>query len=140
MPKIYLIALNGGFYYVGITSNLQKRLNDHKLGQGCVWTKIHPPILNSEGDIEPIKIIETNDPYDEDKEVKKAMKKYGFDKVRGGTYSTRNLSNEQIEFIKNEITHNEGGCFKCRSKEHFVKDCPGEVKEEEQEQEFCVIQ
>ena len=77
---IYTLNLEGGKKYVGITSNPEKRLNDHFNGNGAKWTQKHAP--TSVNSIMPCKSYES---------AKKAetivyqnMKNYhGKDMVRG---------------------------------------------------------
>ena len=39
----YVLELEGDNYYVGLTSNLPRRIKEHFSGKGAQWTKIHPP-------------------------------------------------------------------------------------------------
>lgn len=38
---IYVLALENGFFYVGKTYNLARRLEEHKEMKGSLWTKKH---------------------------------------------------------------------------------------------------
>lgn len=40
---IYVLALQGGKYYVGEASNPNSRMVQHLGGRGAEWTKKHPP-------------------------------------------------------------------------------------------------
>jgi len=40
----YLLELENGMYYIGITGNVQRRFEMHKRGKGAKWTQIHRPI------------------------------------------------------------------------------------------------
>ena len=50
MPKrkeayfVYVLECEDGSIYKGVTSNLNKRINDHLAGTGAEWTKTHRPI------------------------------------------------------------------------------------------------
>lgn len=82
---IYTLALENGCYYVGISEQILKRIEQHEVGKGAVWTRLHPPIgvvecrtcevrdLKEAEQIESIVTIET-------------MAKYGWRKVRGGYF------------------------------------------------------
>ena len=75
---VYVLKLEDDCFYIGVTSNLNARLAQHFTGAGSVWTREH----------KPIQLIEV---YigGEDKENEIALqyiKKYGFDKARGGKY------------------------------------------------------
>jgi hypothetical protein len=41
--SIYVLELTGGFVYVGKSSNVTRRIQQHKLGKGAMFTKRHPP-------------------------------------------------------------------------------------------------
>lgn len=40
----YVLSLENGNYYVGITNNFNERINQHLSGKGSSWTKKHKPI------------------------------------------------------------------------------------------------
>lgn len=119
MINIYILLLENDKYYIGKTSheNLYKRIQQHFDCNGSSWTKLYKPVKT-------IEIIENADSYDEDKYTKKYMSKYGIENVRGGTYSSIQLTHEQMQLIQREITHNSDLCFKCKGVQHFIKDCP----------------
>ena len=41
---IYVLLCKDNYYYVGRTSNPSKRLEDHFVGDGSVWTQLHSPL------------------------------------------------------------------------------------------------
>ncbi|MBI9036205.1 MAG: DEAD/DEAH box helicase family protein [Bacteroidales bacterium] len=41
---LYILECSGSSYYAGSTKNLEKRINEHKLGEGAKFTKSHLPI------------------------------------------------------------------------------------------------
>lgn len=41
---VYVLQLEHGCYYVGISRNVDKRFASHQKGKGAVWTKAHRPI------------------------------------------------------------------------------------------------
>ena len=67
--NIYVLNLEGGFYYVGKTNDIAKRYQQHLDGKGSSWTKIHKPLSISE--IKPC-----TSAMDEDKYTKEYMIKY----------------------------------------------------------------
>ena len=75
--SIYVLKLKGSKYYVGKTSNIEKRLSQHSRGAGSSWTRKYP--------VERLlRVFHDCDSYDEDKFTLKLMDKYGIDNVRGG--------------------------------------------------------
>ena len=87
------------------------------MGNGSEWTKLY----------KPIKILETYDScsnYDEDKILFETMERFGIDNVRGGSFVQINLSKTEKEFLEKRIISATNKCFKCKSSDHFVKDCP----------------
>lgn len=117
---IYVLKLENDKFYIGRTNSLEKRLQQHKNNLGSEWTKKY----------KFVNLIETKpymDIFDEDNMVKKYMIKYGINNVRGGTYSTIYLSNEQINFLKKEFTHNNDLCFTCLKSGHYSNNCPYKI-------------
>ncbi len=113
---IYVLQLNGGKYYVGKTVDVVKRFRQHLNGSGSAWTKKYKPI-------KIIKNILLTSPFDEDKYVKQYMSKYGIDNVRGGTYVTYTLEDNQLKYIKKEIWSAEDRCNRCGNTGHFIREC-----------------
>ena len=44
MATMYILQCSNGEYYVGSTTDIEKRLNEHQKGRGCAFTKAHLPI------------------------------------------------------------------------------------------------
>lgn len=40
----YILKVNNGQYYVGSTTNLETRLEEHQRGEGAEFTKAHLPV------------------------------------------------------------------------------------------------
>lgn len=121
MVTIYVLKLENNKYYVGKTTDVFRRLEDHTSGEGSAWTSIHPPI-----GVE--KIIENCDVYDEDKWVKVMMAKYGIDNVRGGTYSQVYLSSAMKDAIRKELLGAQDKCYTCGKSGHFMNECSNKNK------------
>ena len=117
---LYILKLKGDKYYVGTTEDLSRRFYQHWSGLGSEWTKKYPPL-------EILTVSRDKTPLDEDHEVKKLMLIHGVDNVRGGSYSQCNLNQEQFLTLGRELNHGRGGCFRCHSLDHWVKDCPVDV-------------
>ncbi len=41
---VYILHCADGSYYVGRTTNLERRLSEHQQGEGSEWTKRHLPV------------------------------------------------------------------------------------------------
>ena len=41
---VYILRCKGDNLYIGFTSNLKRRLSDHKCGNGCLFTKNKLPV------------------------------------------------------------------------------------------------
>lgn len=127
MPSIeyiYVLQLEHNKYYVGRAADPEKRFEQHVIGKGARWTRRHKPL-------EIIETYPTNSRFDEDKTTKEYMAKYGIENVRGGSYVTKKLKEEEMKFIQREIWMALGYCTSCGSKKHLARFCK-EVKPEEQ--------
>jgi predicted GIY-YIG superfamily endonuclease len=113
---IYVLSLQRGRYYVGKSSNVMYRYQQHVNGYGSAWTKMYKPVS-----IE--KTIKHASPFEEDKVTKEYMAKYGIDKVRGGSYVDVELSEFHRDAINMEIWGAKDLCKQCGRKGHFAKDC-----------------
>jgi hypothetical protein len=117
MTSIYILKLEDGKYYIGKSANVERRFFDHMAGTGSSWTRKHRAI-----EIE--KVIPNTSPFDEDKYTKEYMAAYGIDNVRGGSYVTIDLSDEQKGFLTREIWGAQDLCARCGQSGHFIRQCP----------------
>lgn len=128
MEQLYVLQLANKKYYVGKTTDVMKRFNEHKSGNGSAWTKLHAPK----------KILECRplvNEHDENNVTKDYMKKYGIENVRGGAYTQTSLPDHVKTVLNTEIRSNKDTCYKCGETGHFANQC-GETEEEEEEQVF----
>jgi predicted GIY-YIG superfamily endonuclease len=116
MTSIYVLRCESGKYYIGKSSNVLKRYEEHVNGEGSTWTRRYPPILLE-------KTIHNASAFDEDKVTKEYMAKHGIDNVRGGSYVTEVLDAVQLQALQREIRGATDACSRCGSKGHFVRDC-----------------
>lgn len=114
--NIYILRLEGGKYYVGKSSDPEKRYRQHLAGKGSSWTKKHKPIS-----IE--KIISATSAFDEDKTTKEYMSKYGIENVRGGSYTQVDLDDAQVDTLNMEIWGAKDACLLCGRRGHYAKEC-----------------
>lgn len=121
---IYVLKLEAGKYYVGSLFSVSPdsqiadhpRILKHFNGQGAEWTKLH----------RPVELIETKfpvDEFEEDKQTKIYMSKYGIDNVRGGSYCEINLDEHQQYCLQKELDTAKGVCFRCGQAGHNIKQC-----------------
>ena len=118
--KIYILQCENNKYYVGKTTNKDKRIIEHFTSKGSKWTQKY----------KPIKIIEehSGDEFDEEKHTLLMMNKYGIDNVRGGSYCKVILQKHEIEKAQQTINSLLDNCYKCGEKGHFSKKCPTNIK------------
>ena len=109
--SIYKLNLECGKKYIGKTTDIDRRMNQHFSGNGSQVTKKFKPI---DGEI----IDEVNGFFSDNAEQEhtdKYIKKYGYENVRGGKYvnsKTFHKSNEK------SVT-----CFKCGKVGHYANQC-----------------
>jgi len=116
MSTIYIIRLQGGYYYIGKSDNVMLRYKQHLDGKGSIWTKMYRPVSVE-------RIIESQTSFDEDNYTKEYMKKYGVDKVRGGSYANMILTDEQEATLKREFRGADDRCQRCGRTGHFIGTC-----------------
>lgn len=115
---IYILKCEHRKYYIGKTNNLEKRISDHCDDEkyGSAWTQKYKPI-------EIMQMYKYDTKYDEDKYVLLYMELYGIENVRGGSYSSVELTDEQISYIKRLINHANDKCLRCGRDSHFISNC-----------------
>lgn len=97
--QLYVLELQHGYYYIGITFDVSKRLAEHSAGLGANFTRAH----------KPIRVVETFSCETDDKDIaqqienKKTVEyaiKYGGDKVKGGKYFIASKLNRKVRFAR----------------------------------------
>jgi len=94
-PVVYVLGLEDGCYYVGITFNFNHRMSQHFGGFGSKWTTLHKPVKLET-------IIFPGSKARENEMTLQMMEKHGIEKVRGGkwcTMATPKLTGYDIEYI-----------------------------------------
>jgi hypothetical protein len=85
MKKIYTLQLLNNKYYIGIISNLDRRIGEYFDGYGSQWIKLNNPIK--------INNLECNSIFDDDKYIKMYIDKYN--NIRYNSFIKINLNNIQ---------------------------------------------
>jgi hypothetical protein len=132
ITNIYILKLEGNKFYVGYSSDIKKRIQEHIDGNGSSFTKKYKPI--------GVEKIKENVPEDHaNKYVIKYMKKYGIDNVRGGSYKGSSLNKDQLLELSNNgiklevpkkdrvlkipIKNANGTCYRCMKDGHYQESC-----------------
>jgi len=114
--KVYVLELEYGKYYVGKTTDVARRFQQHLSGSSSTWTRMFRPIRI-------INVIHDCDGLDEDRITVKYMIKHGIHNVRGGPYISRKLSFEEVTHIHRRIRMAMDLCLICGSSGHFANKC-----------------
>lgn len=102
--KLYVLKLEGGMFYVGITAykDVMHRYNQHASGKGAVWTRIHKPIEIIE--TRPLGMIPESDAVKVETEVTMDyMRRYSPHRVRGGVLCLTNAVRNAEQFNRHSV-------------------------------------
>ncbi len=109
----YVSTLENGKYFVGITLNAKTNYYKYFDGSMHEFTIFNKPITVS------FSVLNNDSPFYEDMLVKEHMLKYGILNVRGGSYSSVNLSAGQILSIQKELMYTQNLSVCCYSPTDF---------------------
>jgi predicted GIY-YIG superfamily endonuclease len=96
LMHIYILLLENDHYYIGESSNFIQSYQQHIDKRSCEWTKLHRTVTIS-------KVIQQTNEYTVNDCVIEYIKKYGIDKVRGGSFSDVVLSPKQLDLLSNYL-------------------------------------
>lgn len=124
---VYVLSLSNGRYYVGKVTNRVKKISDHDWGLSTSkWVSGNSPFCILE--VHPY-----NAPDDEDVQVKRLMLLHGIENVRGGPYSSVDLSDSTVVFLRKELygpkhpiyvaLEEVVSCTRCGRKHHDSSRC-----------------
>jgi len=82
---VYTLNLEGGRKYVGMTTNIKQRMDQHFSGEGSAWTQKYAPV--SVKKIKCVKSVEAARKL-ETKTYLKMKDRHGIDMVRGAGHTT----------------------------------------------------
>src|SRR5665647_88190 len=121
---LYVLECLESKYYVGRTNNYDVRIKQHYSGEGNEWTRKYKPITTL-----LTKPYATG--FDETSCVLEHMNRLGIENIRGGPYTSMELTPEQVDEIKKRIDESLDKCARCGKAGHLYKTCPETIKEKE---------
>lgn len=119
---LYVLELAEGRWYVGTTREPNRRLQEHRTGQGAEWTRRFPPIAGFR-ELQRLDCPDHEARLQEDACVKALMLKKSIDVVRGGSYSHPDLTRDDMRLLCRELFHATNGCMRCGRTSHWIATC-----------------
>ena len=110
--SIYKLNLEGGKKYVGKTTNVDRRMEQHFSGNGAKVTKKFKPVSGKV--IDEVPGFFSDDV--EQEYTEEYIEKHGYGNVRGGMYT--NSKTLQKTQQKKQVT-----CYKCGRVGHYATQC-----------------
>jgi predicted GIY-YIG superfamily endonuclease len=136
MEQLYVLECSNNKYYIGKTTDVMRRYEEHKSGRGSAWTSKYKPIKMLL--CRPLEGV-----HDENNITKDYMKKYGIEHVRGGIYTQMVLPPDVLSVLQREFQGTDDKCYKCNLAGHFAGQCtniqkvkkafPPQIKKKEEE-------
>lgn len=96
MDVIYVLRLRNDKWYVGRTSSVERRYEQHVKGEGSKWTFLHQPL-----NIHETRELKSDD--DEDLVTLEYMERFGIYNVRGGRFCAVELKPWNMKEIKEKL-------------------------------------
>ena len=125
MPRdgVYVLELNSGWFYVGSSGDVDKRVEQHENNtrivrvHGGIYKK-HPPVKPCQEDLRSWERAETLE----------RMMQHGISRVRGWEFLGDTLSVDKLHTIKNLFFGDFDLCRKCGFREHYEGRCRTEPR------------
>lgn len=92
---LYVLELDNNRYYIGMTTDIVRRYNEHMSGKGCWFTAMYKPIRILELQSTGTKIT-SEAALLESKLAAKYVIKYGIDNVRGGAFIKKKVNSRHL--------------------------------------------
>lgn len=99
---VYVWKLENSNYYVGLTSDIEKRSSQHLHGKGSEWSKLHAPVKLLD-EIDCNTPIERKAEHVENHFTLKFMMEYGWRNVRGGFWCHTNEKQLHKQLLNDKI-------------------------------------
>jgi len=122
--QIYVLELTNKKWYVGKTTNFDRRVEEHKTRKGSVWTSKYKFVKTSE-------CRASTGKHDEDNTTETLMEKHGIQNVRGGSYSQIVLPDDVMSVLQRKFGAIMDKCYKCNLAGHFATKCPNVSSQKE---------
>ena len=116
MEQLYVLELTNKKYYIGKTTDVIRRYEEHKSGKGSAWTSKYKPLKMLL--CRPLEGV-----HDENNTTKDYMKKHGIEHVRGGVYTQIVLPADVLSVLQREFQGTDDKCYKCNLAGHFGGQC-----------------
>ena len=122
-PGVYVLKLEDDKYYVGSSTNVLERFEQHKNGQGSAWTQKYPPTgihyiyPSTDSTDAALRLLEEKVTYD-------LMTEFGILNVRGASICQIEIPSEEYDVIAKMLLHRQNKCIKCGQEGHYVNECP----------------
>jgi hypothetical protein len=114
---LYVLSLEGGNFFVGLSPDLSRCLARHWAGAAGEWTARYRPLV-------AVSVAPDGTPYKEYVAVKCLMRVHGVARVRGGAYGAAVLSADALWALEAEVPDARGCCFSCGGDGHWASVCP----------------
>ena len=90
--SVYTLEVEGGNYYVGCSDDVPRRIAEHFLGRGALWTRVHRPV-------KVLEVVAGNKELGNAKTVP-MMCRRGWRTVRGGAWCATELKDMPLSLAR----------------------------------------